>query len=559
MANGDAFVGDHLRLRQAARQIARVRGQPLRASSLRSALAKPAPTALPRGKAMFLAVGLAGSFLTGISAQLPSVNISDIQAGIASTPDEASWILTVYTMTSFAGIVMSGTLIRSLGLGRYLVLSSVVFALCAAACAAVSDLNVTIALRAVQGLAAGGFGPAAFATVFTVAGGPLLPFGLTLLAFALLFPAALGPVISAIVEDSLGWRSLFQAQAVIGAALALAAFAWIPRLPPEWSALKTDWVSLILLSSALASAALVVSQGTRRFWFESSMIAWATAISIGAAAGFAFLARFSPATVISSRLLFSRAFGVPILLNLVFRTCAVVTVYLAPQFLAIVQGYRPSEVAQLSLWAVISQLVALPLTWRLMQLADLRVVMGLGLVICCIGTATIADGTSLFAADQFQIVFFVTAVGQFLFLAPTIVIGASPLKPAELQTASIAFNATTLGGATLGVGLASHIVAEREKFHSNAITETISLYDPFDAGRIASLTTAFGDRITDDGIATARAVATIAAAARREAWVLAFNDAFLLVAIVLAIGALGVLILNQTEPLRHSRNGGPKP
>ena len=33
---------------------------------------------------------------------------------------------------------------------------------------------------------------------------------------------------------------------------------------------------------------------------------------------------------------------------------------------------------------------------------------------------------------------------------------------------------TTLGGTTLGVGLVSNFVTEREKFHSNVITENIS-------------------------------------------------------------------------------------
>jgi hypothetical protein len=36
------------------------------------------------------------------------------------------------------------------------------------------------------------------------AGGPRLPFGVTLLAFVLVFPSAIGPVVSGFAEDSLG-------------------------------------------------------------------------------------------------------------------------------------------------------------------------------------------------------------------------------------------------------------------------------------------------------------------------------------------------------------------
>jgi hypothetical protein len=40
---------------------------------------------------------------------------------------------------------------------------------------------------------------------------------------------------------------------------------------------------------ALATLTLVLSQGTRRFWFENDLIFWSTAASIGAWAGFVFL------------------------------------------------------------------------------------------------------------------------------------------------------------------------------------------------------------------------------------------------------------------------------
>ena len=510
------------------------------------------PNALTPGKALFLATGLAGSLLISLSAQLPSANVIDIQGGVFSTPDEASWILTVYTMASFAGIVTSGPLIRFLSIGRYLVVSATIFAVAALACATAPDLQVMIALRTVQGFVAGGFGPAAFAAVFMVTGGPRLPFGLTLLAFVLLFPGSVGPVVAGFVEDSFGWQMLFLIQAGIGAALALAARAWVPRQEdPDWSALKTDWVAVILLSVALAALMLVLNQGTRRFWFESEIIAWSTAASVAAWTGFIFLVRFSPIPIISPRLLATRRFGIPIALNLVFRVGLVVIAYLVPQFLAVVQGYRPLELAALLLWAAIPQVLALPLVWWLMHRLDMRVVMALGLALCATGAALLIDGTALTAAEQFRPALVVFAIGQVLFLAPTLVVGAISLKPADLPTASLAFNMTTLGGTTLGVGLVSHFVTEREKFHSSTITGNVSLYDALDSDRLSTLAGAFANRLADDNGAAARAVAVLASAARREAWILAFNDAFLLVVAVLLVGAVGIAAIGRSPALQR--------
>ena len=62
------------------------------------------PPTLAPDKILFLATGLASSFLVSLSAQFPTASIADVQGGIFSTPDEASWILTSYTMASLVGI-----------------------------------------------------------------------------------------------------------------------------------------------------------------------------------------------------------------------------------------------------------------------------------------------------------------------------------------------------------------------------------------------------------------------------------------------------------------------
>lgn len=509
----------------------------------------------------FLAVGMAGSLLVGLSAQFSAANIADLQGGLSSTPDEASWVLTVYAMAGLVGVVTSGLFIRTLSIGRYMVVSAVVFATTALACSTGPSLGVMIGLRAVQGFAAGGFGPAAFVAVFMVAGpgGPRLPFVITLLAFVLLFPSTLGPVISGFVEDRFGWHALFLIQAGIGAALAFAALAWVPYKEADWSALKADWSAVILLSLAVATLILVFSQGTRRFWFESDIIVWSTAACIGATAGFVFLARFSPLPIIAPRLLLTRTFGIPIGLNLAFRAALVVIAFLVPQFLAVVHGYRPLDIAKLMLWAAIPQLLVLPLAWGVMHVVDTRWVMALGLMLCAAAAALAFDATALFAGDQFSLMLVLFAVGQLLFLAPALVIGSSGLKFPDLPTASVFFNLTTLGGTTMGVGLVSHLVTERAKFHSNVITENVSLYDALDADRVGRLAEALADRLADDAGATAQALALLAGTARREAWVLAFADAFLAVAAVLLFSALGVLAIGKSPPLRPAIISGERP
>src|SRR3954470_13826390 len=86
-----------------------------------------------------LVVGMGGSLLVGLCAQFASSNIADLQGGLVATPDEASWVITAYTMASLVGVVTSGLLIKALSVGRYMFVNSIMFAVAALACSMGAD------------------------------------------------------------------------------------------------------------------------------------------------------------------------------------------------------------------------------------------------------------------------------------------------------------------------------------------------------------------------------------------------------------------------------------
>jgi DHA2 family multidrug resistance protein len=142
-------------------------------------------------------------------------------------------------------------------------------------------------------------------------------------------------------------------------------------------------------------------------------------------------------------------------------------------------------------------------------------------------------------------------VGQMLFLVPTLLAGARTLGPADGPTATVAFNATTLGGTTLGTGLVSHFVTEREKFHSSVLVEQVTWLDPSSSDRLASLGGVLDLRLGEQDANVARAVAQIASMVRREAWLLSIDDAFLLIGAAL-LASLCLVIFVRPALIRPS-------
>jgi DHA2 family multidrug resistance protein len=110
---------------------------------------------------------------------------------------------------------------------------------------------------------------------------------------------------------------------------------------------------------------------------------------------------------------------------------------------------------------------------------------------------------------------------------------------------------TTIGGTVVGSGVISSLVTEREKFHSNVITESVSQYDSLDSDHITRLDTYLAQWFVDDAGTTAQAISLVASQARREAWVLAFNDGFIVITALLVISAFGVIAIGPAAPLRR--------
>lgn len=493
---------------------------------------------------------LAGVLLVNMTAQFASTSLADIQGGLGASSDEVSWASTAYVAGNFAGIIVSGALATTFGLRRYFVGSTFVFAGCALGCALAPSLLSFISMRAIQGVAAGGFGPVAFIAIFTRCKGPRLPFALAMLAFALLLSVGSGPVVAGAVEAALGWRSLFLIQFWVSAPLALAGILWMPPAAPNWKGLQIDWSAIGLLVVATASLMIVLSQGTRRFWLEDPLIAWATIACIGAGAGFLFHCRYSPVAVLRLEKFADRRFGITILLNLLFRSSLALTFYLIPLQLALTHSYRPEQVASLLLWCLVPQALVFPLVWRALHWVDGRLLIASGLLLCAIGSAMAAFTTHDVAGEQLRLSLIVIGAGQMLFMVPNLLIGAGSLKPQDLPTASLAFNMTTVGGATLGIGLLSNYITERQKFHSSVLAEQPSLLQHESAERLAVLTNVISGRVVDESAALASAATMLAEGVRREAWVLAIGDGFAAASVLLVLAAFLALGIDHCPPLR---------
>jgi hypothetical protein len=166
------------------------------------------------------------------------------------------------------------------------------------------------------------------------------------------------------------------------------------------------------------------------------------------------------------------------------------------------------------------------------------------LLLIAAGALIDAHATSQTRPANMYVSQFLLAFGGTYFLGPTMVagMGAVIAEPRNLVSFSVMFTMTQNIGGLLGSAIVGTIQTAREKYHSSYLVENLTMLDPNVAARVQSGANAYGSVLTDPVLRSAAGVARLGAAATREANVLAYNDVFLMIAVVAIVTLLWMLI-----------------
>jgi MFS transporter, DHA2 family, multidrug resistance protein len=109
-----------------------------------------------------------------------------------------------------------------------------------------------------------------------------------------------------------------------------------------------------------------------------------------------------------------------------------------------------------------------------------------------------------------------------------------------------------LGGA-VGIAMLQTFLTKREQFHSNVLTQSVSLFEQATRARIEALTQYFVTHgVADRAEAWRQAVVAIGRTVRQQAYVMAFGDTFYLLGAALVVALIATLLLRRETHL----NGG---
>lgn len=488
-----------------------------------------------------------GAFMAILNIQIVNASLADIQGAIGAGTDDGGWISTSYLIAEIVVIPLSAWLARVFSVRNYLLVNALLFLVFSVACAFAVNLQQMIILRAIQGFTGGVLIPMAFTIIITLLPKPKQPIGLALFALSATFAPAIGPTIGGYFTENWGWEYIFYINLVPGALMVGMLWASLDRAPMNLGLLaKGDWPGIITMAIGLAALQTVLEEGNKEDWFGSDFIVRLSIIAAVSLTLFLIIELKVAHPLLNLRLFARRNFGFGILANFLLGIALYGSVFVLPIYLTRIQGYNSEQIGFVLAWTGIPQLLLIPLVPRLMKRFDIRLLIVVGFALFAASNFMNVHMTGDYASDQLFWPNVVRAIGQALVFTPLSAIATAGIEPENAGSASALFNMMRNLGGAVGIASLQTFLSKREQFHSNILTNSVSVFEEATRDRVARMTAYFMNHgVSDQALAAHKAVVAIALKLRKQANIMAFSDTFFLLGVALVVALLATLLLKK--------------
>lgn len=487
-----------------------------------------------------------GMFMAILDIQIVSASLSEIQAGLAASSDEISWVQTSYLIAEVVMIPLSGFLSRALSTRWLFAASAAGFTLMSFLCATASSIEQMIVYRALQGFLGGGMIPTVFASAYAVFPREKQPIVAPMIGLVATLAPTIGPTVGGYLTDLFSWHWLFLVNVIPGIFVVLAAVTLIDFDEPDFGLLdRFDWWGLLFMAGFLGSLEFVLEEGPTNDWFEDQYIfAFAIVCVVSAAAFFArVLSTAHP--VVDLRAFENRNFSIGSAFSFVMGIGLYGLTYLYPIYLGRVRGYSALMIGETMFVTGVAMFLTAPIAGRLMTKLDPRIMMGAGFAGFAVGTWWVTYITKDWDFWELFIPQILRGVSLMIAMIPINNISLGTMPPAQMKNASGLFNLMRNLGGAVGLALINTVLNNRWDLHLARLHENVQWANEVALERITSMTSAFSSFGSD---ASGAALKQMAALVRREALVMSFADVFYLLTFLFLALVLAAPLMRRPWP-----------
>jgi DHA2 family multidrug resistance protein len=513
-----------------------------------------AAAAAPGVNPWLIAVVVAlASFMEVLDTTIANVALRYIAGGMGVSQDEASWVVTTYLVANAIIVTATGFLAKQFGRKAFFLFCLALFTTSSVLCGVAPNLQFLLVFRLLQGFAGGGMVPVAQSILADSFPPAKRGQAFALFGIAVVVAPVVGPTLGGWLSDNWSWNWCFLINGPVGLLTLVLVFLLVKDTGRGEKGIPFDFVGFALVAAFLGALEVILDRGQEDDWFGSSFIVTFTVIS---ALAFLLLipweiTRRNP--LIDLKMMATRQFGSSFLVMLATGAILLATTQFVPALVQVDFGYTATwsglVLAPGGVVTMVMMFVTGPLTSRVQP----KYLIALGAIISALSMYIM---TNLEGEVDFW--FFANSrmllgVGLPLIFVPILAASYDGLPPGKTDQASALLNAARNTGGSIGVSLASNVLAFREQFHQSRLTElaipsSISYQDT-----LQQVTHYFVLQGSSTLQAAQQAVAWIGQQIQTQASLLAYIDVFWTLTLVSALAVPLALLL------RDIKLGAPAP
>jgi DHA2 family multidrug resistance protein len=488
---------------------------------------------------------MVGSFLFALDTTIVNIAVPKIMTSISADLNQIQWVLIIYMIGMAVVMPATGWLSDLFGHKWLYTGSLAVFTISSALCGMSWSPYSLIFFRLLQGLGAGSIAPTAMAIIFRVFPPQQRGLGMGIYSLGWTFGPILGPTLGGYLTDTISWRAIFYINLPLGVVgVALAATIMAADLSGRRSR-RLDLFGLVTMAIGVVTLLLALSQGNREGW--SSHYILCLFIIAGVSLGlFLLIELWIRDPLVDLRLYWNSTYAMATLVGVLLGFGMFGSNLLVPLFLEDFLEYTALQAALMMLPGVVLTGALSPLVGKLCDQLNPRIFLVLGFLMAAVSTYWFARMG--FQTEERTLVWaLIVRAGLGFVFPPLVMLGLRTLAREEISAASGLLNITRQISGMAGIALAGVLLERWHYVHHLTGAEHLAS-SMAGVEQVQHMLEGILQRAGDvGGLLQAKAQAVLSRYLSQESLVVAFQDCFVVFALVFVAAALASLCIPDGE------------
>src|SRR5271170_1785597 len=224
------------------------------------------------------------TFMEVLDSSIANVALPHMAGSLGASPDESTWVITSYLVSTAIVLPMSGWLSNVIGRKRFYMMCVAIFTASSFLCGISTSLPMLILFRVLQGAGGGGLGPSEQAILADTFSAKQRGMAFAMYGMAIVVAPAIGPTLGGWITDNYNWHWIFFINVPIGIVSLILTQrvvhdpAYLRNRPR--SKARVDYLGMALIVVGVGFLQFVLDKGEEKDWLSSHMIVVSLAIAV---------------------------------------------------------------------------------------------------------------------------------------------------------------------------------------------------------------------------------------------------------------------------------------